>query len=101
MMLHHVVADRVHQVRLAEADAAVDKKRVVRTRRRFRYSAAGRMCELIGWPDDEGVERVTRDEAAGTLRHGAHAIVIGVGHFAYPGLTRIGASNLRRKGRGG
>ena len=71
MMLHHVVADRVHQVRLAEADAAVNEQRVVRARRRFRNRAARRVRKLIRRPDDEGVEGVARNQAAGSLRSAA------------------------------
>ncbi len=56
--------DRVHQVRLAETDAAVDEQRVVRPRRRLRHRAAGRMRELVRRTDDEGVEGVAGSEPA-------------------------------------
>ncbi len=68
MMLHDVVADRVHQVRLAETDAAVDEERVVRSRRRFRNGAARRVRKLIRRPDDEGVEGVAGNQTAGPRR---------------------------------
>ena len=63
----HVVADRVHQVRLAQADAAVEKQRVVRPRRRFGDRAARRVRELIRGTDDERVERVARTETDAVL----------------------------------
>ena len=59
----HVAADRVHQVRLAQAHAAVDEQRVVGPRRRFRDRAAGRVRELVRRPDDERVEGVAGVEA--------------------------------------
>ena len=54
----HVVPDRVHQMRLAEAHAAVDEQRVVGARRRFGHRAAGRVRELVRRSDDERVEGV-------------------------------------------
>jgi hypothetical protein len=59
------VPDRVHQVRLPQADAAVDEKRVVRSGRRFGDCPAGGMCELVRGPYDERIERVARREASG------------------------------------
>ena len=47
------MADRVHQVRLAEADAAVEKERVVRARRGFRDRLRSRVREPVGVADDE------------------------------------------------
>ena len=63
MMLHDVVADRVHQVRLAEPHAAVDEERVVRARRRFGDGAARGVRELVRRADDEGVEGVAGIQA--------------------------------------
>ena len=77
IVLKHVVPDRVHQVRLAQPDTAVDEQRVVRARRRFRDRAAGRVRELIRRSDDEGVERVARIEPGG------------------PGLSRAAADRSR------
>jgi hypothetical protein len=68
VVLHHVMADRVHQVRLAEPDAAMNEQRVVRSRRRFRYRAARGVRELVRWPDDEGVEGVARNQASRARR---------------------------------
>ena len=59
-----VVADRVHQMGLAQTDAAVEEQRVVRTRRRFSHRAAGRVRELIRRADDERVEGVAGTQAA-------------------------------------
>ena len=64
VVLQHVLPDGVHQVGLAESDAAVDEERVVGARRRFRHRAAGRVRELVRRSDDEGVERVARVQAA-------------------------------------
>ena len=61
IVLQHVVADGVHQMRLSETHAAVDEQRVVRARGCFGDSAARGMGELIGWPDDEGVEECSGD----------------------------------------
>ena len=64
----HVMTDRVHQVRLAETDAAVDEQRVVGSRRCFGDRATGRVRELIRGSDDEGVEGVARIESRGSGR---------------------------------
>ena len=42
-----LVTDRVEQVRLAEADAAIDEQRVVRARRELRDGLTGRLGELV------------------------------------------------------
>ena len=63
------MADRVHQMRLAESHAAVDEQRVVGPRRRFGHGAARRMRELVRGSDDEGVEGVARRKAARRARH--------------------------------
>ena len=52
------VADGVHQVRLAEADAAVQEERVVRVPGPLGDAQGGRMCQAVGASDDEVVERV-------------------------------------------
>jgi hypothetical protein len=62
----NVLADRLHQVRLAKTDAAVDKKRVVSARRRLRHSEAGRMRDFIIRPDHEGFKCVARIESKRT-----------------------------------
>src|SRR5262245_58175751 len=59
------MSDRVHQMGLAEAHAAIEKQRVVRSRRRFRYRATGRVRELIRGADDEGLERVAAAQTGG------------------------------------
>ena len=65
IVLQHVLPDRVHQVGLAETDAAVDEQRVVGARRRFGDGAAGGVRELIRRSDDEGVEGVAGIEPGG------------------------------------
>jgi hypothetical protein len=56
--LHRVGRDRAHEVRLAEAGAAVDEQRVVHRPRRLRDRVRGRRREPIGRADDEVVEPV-------------------------------------------
>ena len=56
--LHHGVADRVHQVGLAEADAAVQEERVVGLAGTLGDRQAGGMREAVGRADDEGAEGV-------------------------------------------
>ena len=53
-----VLADGVHQVRLAEADAAVDEQRVVGPRGGLGDGAGGRVGELVRRSDDELLEGV-------------------------------------------
>ncbi len=60
VLLHRVVADRVHEVRLAEAHAAVEEERVVRFARSVGDSGAGRDRELVRRSDHEGIEGVLR-----------------------------------------
>jgi hypothetical protein len=53
-----LVADRVEQVGLAQADTAVDEERVVGLRGQLGDGLAGRLGELIGVADHEGIEGV-------------------------------------------
>ena len=69
-VLQHVLPDRVHQVGLAETDAAVDEQRVVGARRGFGDGPAGGVGELVGRADDEGVEGVARVEAPSWVASG-------------------------------
>jgi hypothetical protein len=62
------VADGVHQVRLAEADAAVDEKRVVRASRILGDLHRRRACQLIALTLDEAREGEVRVEAAAQQR---------------------------------
>ena len=55
-----LVADGLHQVGLAHADAAVEEERVVGFRRTFGDRLAGGVGELIAAADDECVEGVAR-----------------------------------------
>ena len=63
-----VLADRLHQVGLAEADAAVNEKRIVGSRRRLRDRETGRVRNLVVRPDHERFERVARIEPKRTTR---------------------------------
>ena len=49
-----IVADGVHQVRLAEPDAAPDKERIVRLAGHLRDGKAGRVGQPVGLAHDEG-----------------------------------------------
>ena len=51
-----LIADRVHQVRLAEAGAAVDEQRVVGLAGVLRDLLAGGACKLVRLAGDEAVE---------------------------------------------
>jgi len=62
---HGFVADRVEQVRLAEADSTVDEERVVGLGGQLGHGLAGGLGELVGRADHEGVERVPRIETVG------------------------------------
>ena len=59
-----VVADGVHQVRLAESDAAVDEERVVGLRGDLGDGAGGGVGELVRGADDEALEGVLGVEVA-------------------------------------
>ena len=56
------VADRVQQVGLAAAGAAMDEQRVEADRRRRRERPRGGRRDLVGLADDEGLEPVARIE---------------------------------------
>ena len=58
----HLVADGVHQVGLAEADAAVQEERVVGVAGALGDRQARGVGEAVGRPDDEVGERVARVE---------------------------------------
>ena len=60
MVLHHVLADRVHQVRLAETDTAVDEQRVVGAAGILRDLNRGGLGELVALAFDEAVEGEVR-----------------------------------------
>jgi hypothetical protein len=59
-VLADVVTDRLEEVRLSEARAAVDEERVVRLCRRLRHGQGGRVREAVRRSDDEEIERVLR-----------------------------------------
>ena len=63
----HVVADGVHQVGLAHADAAVEEERVVGLGRALGDGLGGCHGELVPAADDEGIELIARVQ----LRRGA------------------------------
>src|SRR4051812_38789912 len=55
-----VLADRLHQVRLAETDAAVDEERVVSASRGLRDRETRGVRNLVVRADDKRIESVTR-----------------------------------------
>jgi hypothetical protein len=59
------VADGMEQMGLAETDAAVDEEGVVGGGRELGHGETGRLGELVGGADDEGLERVTPIEVGG------------------------------------
>ena len=88
ILLQDLVADRLDQVRLAEAHAAVDEQRVVR-RRMLGDLHAGGARELVGLAGDEGAERERRIEAA---RLACDASAIGASRRACVAAAPGGAS---------
>ena len=58
------MADRLHEVRLAEARAAADEKRVVLSRRLVGDAEGGRVREPVRRARHEVLERVRRIQAA-------------------------------------
>ena len=59
-MVHNVVPDRMHQVGFAQADAPVQKQRVVSFRRRFGNRERGRMRELVIGSDYKCIKCIFR-----------------------------------------
>src|SRR5882724_4567480 len=73
------LADGLHQMGLAQTDAAVNEKRIVRTRRRLRDSETGCMRDFVIRADDERFECISRIESRDScawppvhLRRGQH-----------------------------
>src|SRR5215470_6388644 len=56
----YFVPDRLHEMRLAHTDPAIEKQRVVRLRGPLGYSLGGGVGKLVAGADDEGVKRVAR-----------------------------------------
>src|ERR1700730_13381570 len=66
----NVLADRLHQMRLAESYAAVNKQRVIRPGRRLPHRQTGRMRDLVVRTDHKRFERVSGiapEHAGGSL----------------------------------
>jgi hypothetical protein len=62
--------DRLHQVGLAQADAAMQEKRIVGPRRRVRHRLRRGMRELIVHPDDERLEGAARIKGSAGIDRG-------------------------------
>ena len=71
-----VLADRLHQMRLAQSDAAVNEKRVVGLRRRLRDGETGGVRDLVVRPDHERFKSVARieSERAAALRFASRLV---------------------------
>ena len=69
-MLADVLPDRLQQMRLAEAGAAVDEERVVGLRRRLRDGERRGVGEAVRRADHEQVERVLEAHRAAGRRLG-------------------------------
>ena len=91
-----LVADRVQQVGLAEADAAVDEERVVGLRRQLGDGLAGGLGELVGVADDEGVEGVARGETGRTGPRASSRAGAGRGGRARRSISIGDARDCRR-----
>ena len=65
-----LVADGLHEVRLAQADAAIDEQRVVRDTGVFRDLDRCSARKLVGLAGDEAVERKTAVQARAVLHRG-------------------------------
>src|SRR5260370_39669659 len=62
----HILPDRLHQVRFAKTDAAVNKNRVVSARRCLRDCQTGGVGNFDVWSDHERFECIARIETEGT-----------------------------------
>ncbi len=89
-----LVADRVHQVGLAEADAAVQEERVVGVARSLGDGQAGGVGQAVGRPDDEVREGVAR------VDEGRPALAADTGRFEPHLLALATRRGARRRGDG-
>ena len=64
------LGDRLHQVGLAQPGGAVDEERIVGLARRLGRGVRRRGRQLVGFPDDEGVEGVPLVQRLGTRVRG-------------------------------
>ena len=91
-----VLADRLHQVRLAQPDAAVNEERIVGAGRRLRDRETRRVRDLVVRTDDERLESVARIQAesagAGSSRRAAD-------RFRFLDFSGGTASSFRRPAR--
>ena len=65
---HSILADGLHQVRLAESDTAVNKEWVVSSGRRLRHRQTGGVGDLVVRTDYKTFEVVTRVESENASR---------------------------------
>src|SRR4051794_10140884 len=95
-VLADVLGDRLEQVGLPEARAAVDEERVVGLRRRFGHRERGRMRKPVRRADHEGVEGVLGVEAA-ALRPAGDPL----DRYGGRDGLQVGLEQLFRQGREG
>ena len=84
----HVVADGMHQVGFAHADAAIDEERVVGFGWALRDGLRRRHGELVAAADDEGVELVARVELRCSAPVEARLLGHGCGRAVRPARVR-------------
>ena len=63
-MLKNIVSNRVHEMRLAQTDAAVNKQRIVSLGRLFGYGQRSGMGKAVAGADDKGIKRILRIQHA-------------------------------------
>ncbi len=100
ILLQEVVTHRVHQVRLAQADPAVQKQRVVAVLGIVGHLPGGRPRELVGLALDEVLEGEGAIKVAGVLERTFHLDVAldhpaGAGGGATIGASTAGAASHR------
>ena len=95
-LLREVVADGLEQVRLAEADAAVDEKGVVGNSRIFGNLDGGRPGKLVGLTRDEAVESEPSVEP-GAFQNGRNFVAVSrcAGRRARGGIGATGKNEAQ------
>jgi hypothetical protein len=85
----------VEQVRLAEANTAIDEERVICARRELRRGPTGRVGELVRGSDDKGVEGVAWIQPFGrAVRRGRRVATAG----ASTGVAAASSTTIDTRG---
>jgi hypothetical protein len=99
VLLEHVIAHRVDEVCLAQADAAVDEQRVVRGARVLGHLERSRASELVRLAGDEAVEGELRYQARSIGMRGLGKRRAGRARRRRGGFDRLGGTRcLERQG---